>query len=340
MPTTNHSLNDLVARKRRREQRSRVRIRVISSGWKSNVLNAACLTGSLLLCLAHFEHLQSDADYKLLEFGTFSANALQILPHIVLNGHWLSTALFFLHLIGIKLSKTRFTFPSLLAVFAWPINAFLHFEQNNHHDYLISRLALSAFTVIISTAILFLPKKLKRTKKENTFYSAFSIASTPTSQQSSQLNLSQCSLSNRTIDFDNDTGSLFSSHTAGLIKRKKQQGTQNNDNGMNKHDHGNVFLATPSMFGGQRSGNFDTMSLRSGKTFASAGSTTSPSFSAFGQQSNKSSTSWREKRRESTPLREVRELIDDLLINTTDEDNDDSNDEGSSLGRIAPMHQK
>ena len=159
----------------------------------------------------------------------------------------------------------------MLALFAWPINAFLHIEQNHSHDYLISRIALSAFTLVIQMAILFLPKKLKRRKRPNTFYrfnynfvfnyfSAFSLASTPTSQQSSQLNLSQCSVGNRTIDFD-DNATIFSDNRS--YRTLRTTNTFANGTGMIRNrNHG-----SQSLFNGNNEfvrHNSDAMSLRSG----------------------------------------------------------------------------
>jgi hypothetical protein len=52
---------------------------------------------------------------------------------------------------------------------------------------------------------------------------------------------------------------------------------------------------------------------------------------------SKREMNWREKRRESTPMREVRELIDDLLIkNNSTEDEDSSGDECNSTTMPPP----
>uniref|UniRef100_A0A183C6I9 Transmembrane protein n=1 Tax=Globodera pallida TaxID=36090 RepID=A0A183C6I9_GLOPA len=210
------SLEELIARKKRHERKN---LKVLSSGWKSNTLNFLCLVAAFLLCFAHFEHLQTDADYKLFELRNLSIKFhSDYLSGIVHYGHMISAIMFLLHVAAIKLSKTRFTFLGLLAVLSWPALFFVHYEQINQRDYLISRLALSAFTLLISTAILFLPKKPKRKKRPNTFCSAFSVASTPLSQRS-RFTQSQCSWNtnlthertkNRTEDFEDDVHSLSS----------------------------------------------------------------------------------------------------------------------------------
>ncbi|KAI3415875.1 hypothetical protein GPALN_005441 [Globodera pallida] len=281
-------------------------------GWKSNTLNFLCLVAAFLLCFAHFEHLQTDADYKLFELRNLSIKFhSDYLSGIVHYGHMISAIMFLLHVASIKLSKTRFTFLGLLAVLSWPALFFVHYEQINQRDYLISRLALSAFTLLISTAILFLPKKPKRKKRPNTFCSAFSVASTPLSQRS-RFTQSQCSWNtnlthertkNRTEDFEDDVHSLSS-------KRYMKIGASEQHNGIRSRA---CFDKTKT----ERDA-FDSMSLRSGKIVERSYAPSLGSFSAHSPAGPSKSFGWREKR-DQTPLHEVNQLIDDLLIYSTDD---------------------
>jgi hypothetical protein len=119
-----NSIHDLTARKRRREKK-RLRKRVIFSGkfsinlfefdkfkgWKTNVLNGLCLIAASLLCFAHFEHLQTDSDYKLFQLpGTFFDNLQTNLHGIVCYGHWISALMLFFHSLAIKFAKVYFLF--------------------------------------------------------------------------------------------------------------------------------------------------------------------------------------------------------------------------------------
>lgn len=100
------TVQDLIERKRRRERRL-LRRKVISAGWKANILNAIGLLATAALFLAHFTHLQADADYKLFYPEIVFPHIVNrdVIPNIIHNGHWLSGIAFLLHLIAIKVSK-------------------------------------------------------------------------------------------------------------------------------------------------------------------------------------------------------------------------------------------
>uniref|UniRef100_A0A914HE39 Uncharacterized protein n=1 Tax=Globodera rostochiensis TaxID=31243 RepID=A0A914HE39_GLORO len=262
------SLDELIARKKRHERKN---LKVLSSGWKSNTLNFLCLVAAFLLCFAHFEHLQADADYKLFELRNLSIKFhSDYLSAIVHYGHLISAIMFLLHVAAIKLSKTRFTFLGLLAVLSWPALFFVHYEQINQRDYLISRLALSAFTLLISTAILFLPKKPKRKKRPNTFCSAFSVCSWNT-------NLTHQRTKNRTEDFEDDVHSLSS-------KRYMKIGASEQHNGIRSR-------ACLDKTKKERDA-FDSMSLRSGKIVERSYAPSLGSFSAHSPAGPSKSFGW------------------------------------------------
>jgi len=94
------------------------------------------------------------------------------------------------------------------------------------------------------------------------FLSAFSVASTPTSQQTSQFNNSQLSFCDRTIDFDDNATMLsgrtyFSTNSAnGLFRDKMERNNawlmENSRNRFNANYKANSYATN------------DTMSLRSG----------------------------------------------------------------------------
>uniref|UniRef100_A0A914HEM3 Uncharacterized protein n=1 Tax=Globodera rostochiensis TaxID=31243 RepID=A0A914HEM3_GLORO len=185
-------------------------------------------------------------------------------------GTYLLTIMFLLHVAAIKLSKTRFTFLGLLAVLSWPALFFVHYEQINQRDYLISRLALSAFTLLISTAILFLPKKPKRKKRPNTFCSAFSVCSWNT-------NLTHQRTKNRTEDFEDDVHSLSS-------KRYMKIGASEQHNGIRSR-------ACLDKTKKERDA-FDSMSLRSGKIVERSYAPSLGSFSAHSPAGPSKSFGW------------------------------------------------
>ncbi|KAL3088344.1 hypothetical protein niasHT_023904 [Heterodera trifolii] len=297
-----------------RKRRERKQQKVISSGWKTNTLNSICFFAALLLCFAHFEHLQTDADYKFFEIQNISIRLQKdFLAGIVRNGHSISAIMFLLHIVATKLSETRFTFLGLLAVLSWPALFFVHYEQIHHRDYLISRLALSAFTLLISTALLFLPKKPKRKKRPNTFYSAFSVASTPLSQRSrftqdSSVTDFVLDNSKRMMDFEDDGQSLSSKHS---MKIGTSNGIRNRS-----------FLDQSNLLSKSASKKSSAPSLRS----FSVCSSTVPSHS-FG---------WREKR-EETPLKEVNQLIDQLMLYSTDEETAENELDDEAIGRQREM---
>jgi hypothetical protein len=98
------------------------------------------------------------------------------------------------------------------------------------------------------------------------FLSAFSVASTSTSKQTTQFNTSQCSLENRTIDFDDDHA-LFSDNrscrsinTNGLLRSRIPQYEKIESRMLNKR-HTPFSINNDNRFNSTSS---DTMSLRSG----------------------------------------------------------------------------
>lgn len=53
---------------------------------------------------------------------------------------------------------------------AFPALVALHVLPANNSDILLSRLPVSGFAFVMSSAVTFLPKKLKHRKKPNTIY--------------------------------------------------------------------------------------------------------------------------------------------------------------------------
>jgi hypothetical protein len=85
---------------------------------------------------------------------------------------------------GFNKSNTCINFLDLLATISWPIfTIFNIFDAKRNPDFNLIKIILAAYLFILSSMILFIPKKIKHQKRANT--SAFSVASTPTSLLSS-----------------------------------------------------------------------------------------------------------------------------------------------------------
>uniref|UniRef100_A0AC35GKI8 Uncharacterized protein n=1 Tax=Panagrolaimus sp. PS1159 TaxID=55785 RepID=A0AC35GKI8_9BILA len=83
-------------------------------------------------------------------------------------------------------SNTCVNFLYLLATISWPIfTIFNIFDAKRNPDFNLIKMILAAYLFILSSMILFIPKKLKHQKRANN--SAFSAASTPSSLLSSRL---------------------------------------------------------------------------------------------------------------------------------------------------------
>jgi len=76
--------------------------------------------------------------------------------------------------------------------------------MNHRPDYLLCRIIVSTIAVIFCLIIVFIPKKPKHRKRSNTVSSAFSIASTPDSFQSSIVQRGLTDDDSRTVLLDDD----------------------------------------------------------------------------------------------------------------------------------------
>uniref|UniRef100_A0A914YZG6 Uncharacterized protein n=1 Tax=Panagrolaimus superbus TaxID=310955 RepID=A0A914YZG6_9BILA len=68
---------------------------------------------------------------------------------------------------------------------------FCIFDAKHNPDFNLIKMIFAAYLSILSSMILFISKKRKHVKRQNTVYSAFSVASTPLSQCSSRLTASR-----------------------------------------------------------------------------------------------------------------------------------------------------
>ena len=137
----------------------------------------------------------------------------------------------YLNKVECKISfQTRMNFPELVALLSWPgYTVFSFFSWQPQPLFSNSKAVISGFLFLISSAIMFCPKKRKHRKRPNTIMSAFSVASTPVSQCSSRFTLSQsrihnmssglpedlssfAELSDEAMDVDHDPPSIFSSN--------------------------------------------------------------------------------------------------------------------------------
>uniref|UniRef100_A0A1I7T0N9 Ima1_N domain-containing protein n=1 Tax=Caenorhabditis tropicalis TaxID=1561998 RepID=A0A1I7T0N9_9PELO len=157
-----------------------------AGGNTCETLHFVCLFMSLLLFLSNIDYLQQDAGTSLI---TFPKTIQDHLPTIYLNSLPINAIIFLVHLIAIFSNKCRVTLPDLLFPVLSIIYGFTFLvpSDNISQDMALVRCACSSFIACLSMAVTFLPRKRLHKKKPNKMVSsAFSLASTPTSQCSSQ----------------------------------------------------------------------------------------------------------------------------------------------------------
>ncbi|KAJ1373979.1 hypothetical protein KIN20_036555 [Parelaphostrongylus tenuis] len=162
------------------------RRRFFAGGYITETMHCVTLVLSTLLFLSQFNFLQEDAE---LDFLQLPALLLIVTPTILSIAHHLVGVLFCAQLVSIWTNKCRVTLPDLLL----PIMAAIHLasfavpENMYREDLALFRCAFSSFETLLAATITFVPRKRKHRKRPNRILSsAFSIASTPMSQWSSQ----------------------------------------------------------------------------------------------------------------------------------------------------------
>lgn len=162
------------------------RRRFFAGGYIAETMHCVTFVLSTLLFLTQFNFLQEDAELDLLQLPTLLLIAT---PTILSIAHYLVGVLFCAQLISIWTNKCRATLPDLLL----PIMAALHLasfaipENMYREDLALFRCAFSSFETLLAATITFVPRKRKhRTRPNRLLSSAFSLASSPISQCSSQ----------------------------------------------------------------------------------------------------------------------------------------------------------
>lgn len=93
---------------RRHTAASHARRKRLSSGTVTDLAHLFVLVASALLSLAHFQHLQADADTKLPVLEEYlPLMFFSLLPAVVSYGAWIALASLAVHGVGLKYSKVR-----------------------------------------------------------------------------------------------------------------------------------------------------------------------------------------------------------------------------------------
>ncbi|VDO19437.1 unnamed protein product [Heligmosomoides polygyrus] len=181
--TQNRLQEEKVVRRRRQ---------FFAGGFTVELLHAISFVVAVLLFVSQFNYLQVDAELDLIWFPPFLQRTL---PLVLSVAYHLVGVLFCAHMIAIWSNKCRTTLPDLML----PVVAGLHlasfsFPDNMYRqDLALFRCAFACFETLLATAVTFVPrKKIPRNRPNRMIVvylrgcSAFSIASTPVSQCSSQ----------------------------------------------------------------------------------------------------------------------------------------------------------
>ncbi|KAL6736433.1 hypothetical protein Aduo_006788 [Ancylostoma duodenale] len=165
---------------------ARRRRQFFAGGRIAETLHALSFVLTILLFLPQLNQLQEDAELDLFRLPPVFCIAM---PSILATAYHLVGGLLCAHTISIWTNKCRATLPDLLLPFfaALHLASFSVPEEAYREDLALFRCAFASFEMLLATAITFVPRKKMHTKRPNRILSsAFSLASTPMSQCSSQ----------------------------------------------------------------------------------------------------------------------------------------------------------
>ncbi|KHJ92991.1 hypothetical protein OESDEN_07104 [Oesophagostomum dentatum] len=158
-----------------------------AGGRIAETLHAVSFVLTLLLFIPQLNQLQEDAELDLFQLPAVIQIAM---PSFLGIAYHMVGGLLCAHIASIWTNKCRATLPDLLL----PFFAALHLmsfgvpEETYREDLALFRCAFASFEMLLSTAVTFVPRKKMHKKKPNRILSsAFSLASTPMSQCSSQV---------------------------------------------------------------------------------------------------------------------------------------------------------
>ncbi|VDL75026.1 unnamed protein product [Nippostrongylus brasiliensis] len=157
-----------------------------AGGFMVELLHAVTFVLAVLIFFSQFNYLQEDAGLDLIRVPLFLQRTL---PGLLTVAYHLVGALLCAHVITLWTNKCRTTLPDLML----PVVAGLHLvsftfpDEMYREDLALFRCAFACFETLLSTAVTFVPRKrIHKTRPNRMLSSAFSIASTPMSQCSSQ----------------------------------------------------------------------------------------------------------------------------------------------------------
>ncbi|KAK6059434.1 hypothetical protein COOONC_02933 [Cooperia oncophora] len=157
-----------------------------AGGLMVEVLHAVSFVLAVLLFISQFNYLQEDAGLDLIRLPMFLQRAF---PTVLSLAYHLVGGLFCAHIMTMWMNKCRTTLPDLIlpAIAAMHLASFMFPENMYREDLALFRCAFACFETLLATAVTFVPrKKIPRNRPNRILSSAFSIASTPASQCSSQ----------------------------------------------------------------------------------------------------------------------------------------------------------
>lgn len=180
----------------------------LSGGSICEALHFGGLSISVVLFLANMDFLQQDAGTTLINFPKTLQDQL---PAVYENYFFLNVVILFSHLVAIFNNKCRFTLPDLLLPILSMIAMISFLSENLTQDMALFRAGCSSFIACLSMAVTFLPRKRLHKKRPNKIISsAFSVASTPISQCSSQASRNASLLENETTIYERNRRSRHS----------------------------------------------------------------------------------------------------------------------------------
>ncbi|CAL2033035.1 unnamed protein product [Caenorhabditis brenneri] len=202
-----HAISSTLKDVMRTNQKSS-RKQFFGGGSMCEALHFGCLFTSMILFLANMDYLQQDAGATLITFPKIVQDQL---PAIYENYFLITFLIFSSHLIASFNNNCRVTLPDLLLPLLSIVAMLSFLSDNLTQDVALLRAGCSSFSACLSMAVTFLPRKRLHKKKPNKIISsAFSVASTPISQCSSQASRNASLLENETTVYERTRRSLHS----------------------------------------------------------------------------------------------------------------------------------
>uniref|UniRef100_A0AC35GDI5 Ima1 N-terminal domain-containing protein n=1 Tax=Panagrolaimus sp. PS1159 TaxID=55785 RepID=A0AC35GDI5_9BILA len=187
MQKSKHGERDFSIQKPKHDHENRKRKFYFASGKATIACNILTFFISIFLFIFYFDSIWSLGLERYISKDTVTA--LRLCKDY---GALTAITVFGIFCYGLDKSLTRINLLDLMTVVSWPLLfLFCIFDVERNPDFLMIQMMFSGYLFMLSVLTIFIPKKRKHRKRPNTFYSAFSVASTPVSQCSSRLTASR-----------------------------------------------------------------------------------------------------------------------------------------------------